>query len=224
MGALPGARRTVRGAAALAFAVAAALLISACSGSGYHYLKNSDDGAGTGTYFKIPEGWTVYDENALTKKLDLSPTRAKIRKATSWSVAFDGSSNPTLRHFDQAAPAKPFGFAEVRRIEPEERDTFSLESMRNAFVHVDDFAQRGGQLEILKQDEFTRSGGFRGLRFTFNAQLPNSSTYVTFDQVTIVDPKTEHLHLMVVSCTVTCFEREKGTINTIMDSWTVRER
>jgi hypothetical protein len=222
MGALPGARRTVRGAAVLSFAVAAALLVSACSGSGYHYLKNSDDDAGT--YFKIPEGWTVYNENELTKKLQLSPTRAKIRKATTWSVAFDGSSKPTLRHFDQAAPTKPFGFAEVRQLEPEERDTFSIEAMRNAFVRVDDFAQRGGEVEVLRQDEFTQSGGFRGLRFTFNAQVPNSSTFVTFDQVAIVDVKTEHLHLMVVSCSSACYDREKDTINTIMDSWTVQER
>ena len=188
----------------------------------YHYLKNSDDDAGT--YFKIPEGWTVYNENELTKKLQLSPTRAKIRKATTWSVAFDGSSKPTLRHFDQAAPTKPFGFAEVRQLEPEERDTFSIEAMRNAFVRVDDFAQRGGEVEVLRQDEFTQSGGFRGLRFTFNAQVPNSSTFVTFDQVAIVDAKTEHLHLMVVSCSSACYDREKDTISTIMDSWTVKER
>jgi hypothetical protein len=90
-------------------------------------------------------------------------------------------------------------------------------------VRVDDFAQRGGQLEVLRQDEFTRSGGFRGLRFTFNAQVPNSNTFVTFDQVAVVDAKTEVLHLMVVSCTFKCYEQEKGTINTIMDSWTVRE-
>jgi hypothetical protein len=212
----------VRGAAALSLAAAAALLVSACSGSGYHYVKNSDDS--TGTYFKIPEGWTVYGENELTKKLDLSPTRAKIRKATTWSVAFDASSKPTLKHFDEAATAKPFGFAEVRQLEPEERDTFSLEAMRNAFVRVDDYAQRGGKLEVLRQDEFTQSGGFRGLRFTFNAEVPNSNKFVTFDQVAIVDAKTENLHLMVVSCSFQCYDREKDTINTIMDSWTVKER
>jgi hypothetical protein len=206
----------------VALGAAAALLISACTDSGYHYLKNSDDDIGT--YFKVPDGWKIYDENALTKTLDLSPTRAKIRKATTWSLAFDANSKPTLKHLEQAATAKPFGIAEVRELEPEERDTFSLEAMRNAFVPVDEFVQRGGEVEVLRADEFTQSGGFRGLRFTFNLQLPESRTFATFDQVAVVDADTTNLHLLVVSCSFRCYEKEKGTIDTIMDSWTVKER
>src|SRR5712692_2077382 len=150
--------------AAVALVAAAGLMLSACTGSGYHYVKNSDDDSGT--YFKIPEGWRVFDENAFYKKIGLSPTRAKIRKATSWTVVFDGDSKPSLKHFDEPVTSQPFGIAEVRELDQQERDSFSLMAMRNLVVPVDDLSQQGAQVEVLRMHEFT-SGGFHGLRFTF---------------------------------------------------------
>jgi hypothetical protein len=208
---------------AVVLVCAAALALSACSGSGYHYVKNSTD-EGSGTYFKIPEGWRVYDEREFFAKLDLPPERAKARKATSWAIAFDASSNPTLKHFEQPVTAQPFGIAEVRQLGPEERDEFSLMAMRNLVLPVDQLAETEAELEVLRMDEFTRDGGFHGLRFTFNFRYPQAKEFVTFDQVSIVDADTKEVHLLVISCSTECYDRKKDTINTVMDSWTVKER
>lgn len=218
----PGARRTARWAAAASVAVAVTLLLSACTGSGYRYLKNTRDGAGT--YFKVPDGWKVYDESEFIKTRNLTPARSQILRETSWTVAFDASSKPSLKHYDQLVTSRPFGLARVRELDPDERAQFSLDAMRNLVVPVDTIAQQGGGVEVLRSDEFTRSGGFRGLRFTFSVQPPDGTQFVTFDQVSIVDPDTKELHLLFISCTAKCYEREKDTINTVMDSWTVKER
>ncbi len=216
------ARRTARWAAAASVAVAATLLLSACTGSGYNYVKNSQDG--TGTYFKVPDGWKVYDESEFIKTRNLSPARSQLLRDTSWTVAFDASSKPSLKHYDELVTSQPFGLARVRELDPDERTQFSLDAMRNLVVPVDTISQQGGEVEVLRVHEFTQSGGFRGLRFTFNAQPPDSMEFVTFDQVSIVDPDTKELHLLFISCSARCYEHEKDTINTVMDSWTVKER
>jgi hypothetical protein len=216
------ARRTARWAASASLAVAVALLLSACTGSGYQYLKTSRDG--TGTYFKVPDGWKVYDEREFIKTRNLSPARSQVLRDTSWTVAFDASSKPSLKHYDELVTSKPFGLARVRELDPDEHNQFSLEAMRNIVVPVDTLAQQGAQVEVLRVDEFSRAGGFRGLRFAFNVQPPDSQEFVTFDQVSIVDADTKELHLLFISCSAKCYQREKGTINTVMDSWTVKER
>jgi hypothetical protein len=215
--------RTARRGGAALLVLAAVIALSACTGSGYHYVKNSSE-EGSGTYFKIPEGWRVYDENEFFAKLDLPPERAKTRKEMSWAIAFDASSNPTLKHFEQPVTRQPFGIAEVRQLGPEERDQFSLMSMRNLVLPVDQLAESGAELEVLKLEEFTRDGGFHGLRFTFNFRYPENNQFVTFDQVSIVDSDTKEVHLLVISCSTRCYEQKKDTINTVMDSWTVKER
>jgi hypothetical protein len=195
--------------------------LSACS-SGYHYVKNGSNGSGT--YFKLPESWRIYDQDAFVKSRHLSPTEAKNAKASSWTVAFDGSSRPTLRHFDAPAPKAPFGIAEVRTLGTQERDSFSLMSMRNYFVPVDDLLQSGVDVQPLRLDDFTRGGGFRGQRFTFEFTVPSSGQSVTVDQVAIVDAGTTRIHFLAVSCSSTCYTHEKDTINRVVDSWTVKER
>lgn len=207
----------------MVLACAAALVLSACTGSGYNYVKNSSD-EGSGTYFKVPDGWRIYDENEFFAKLDLPPERAKARKETSWAIAFDASANPTLKHFEDPVTRQPFGIAEVRQLGPDERDQFSLMAMRNLVLPVDQLLETDAELEVLRLDEFTRGGGFHGLRFTFNFRYPQAKQFVTFDQVSIVDSDTKEVHLLVISCSAKCYEQKKDTINTVMDSWTVKER
>jgi len=215
-----GARRARFGAGALV--AAAAVTLSACTGSGYQYVKNGSNGSGT--YFKVPNAWRVYDENAFIRSRHLSPTKAKAAKADSWTIAFDASSKPSLKHFNELATKEPFGIAEVRKLDPQERDSFSLMAMRNYFVPVDDLAQTGGDVVPLRLDDFTRDGGFHGLRFTFEVTLPTDKESVTVDQVSIIDAGTKEIHFLAVSCSSSCYDRKKDTINKIVDSWTVKER
>jgi len=215
-----GARRARFGAGALV--AAAAVTLSACTGSGYQYVKNGSNGSGT--YFKVPNAWRVYDENAFIRSRHLSPTKAKAAKADSWTIAFDASSKPSLKHFNELATKEPFGIAEVRKLDPQERDSFSLMAMRNYFVPVDDLAQNGGDVVPLRLDDFTRDGGFHGLRFTFEVTLPTDKESVTVDQVSIIDAGTKEIHFLAVSCSSSCYDRKKDTINKIVDSWTVKER
>ena len=156
----------------------------------------------------------------------LSPTKAKAAKADSWTVAFDASSRPTLNHFNQLATKQPFGIAEVRKLDPEEHDSFSLMAMRNYFVPVDDIAQsrrrRPQSRSASTNSPATAESTDRASRF--EPSLPTDKETVTVDQVSIVDAGTKEVHFLAATCSSSCYDRKKDTINKIVDSWTVKER
>ena len=62
------------------------------------------------------------------------------------------------------------------------------------------------------------------MRLTFEFTLPTDKEAITVDQVSIVDAGTKEVHFLAVSCSSSCYERKKDTINNIVDSWTVKER
>ena len=147
------------------------------------------------------------------KSRNLSPTKAKAARAEGWTVAFDASFKPSLKHFNELATKQPFGIAEVRKLAPEERDGFSLMAMRNYFVPVDDLTRPAGG-SCRSADEFTRDGGFHGLRLTFEFTLPTDKEAITVDQVSIVDAGTKEVHFLAVSCSRRRATRERRTRST----------
>src|SRR5262245_59319029 len=89
----------------IACALLGGLLASACAGSGYQYVKNSEDK----NYFKVPESWKLYDEDAVLKRLHLSPRERDIERDTTWRVSFDANPKPSLDHLEQVFPKHPVG-------------------------------------------------------------------------------------------------------------------
>jgi hypothetical protein len=215
----------VRGYRLFAFVALPAVVValSACEGSGFQYVKNTTDD--TGTYFKLPGDWEVYDEDVYFEALGgvVSPQQADVQKETGWTVAFDAAPEPSLAHLtEQLAPEHPTGSARVSLIPPEQRDTFSFAAMRNAFLPLDQLLD-AGQAEILRQEPITEGDSFRGLRLTYNVEDPDGG-FATFDQTVLVDQATERQYLLVVSCDASCFQENESEIDDVVNSWTVRER
>ena len=79
---MPGRRLTRRSAGlwVSSLLLAAAAVLSACGGSGYHYVKSSEDR----TFFKVPDDWELYDNDALldASKSDLSDDELEERRET----------------------------------------------------------------------------------------------------------------------------------------------
>ena len=53
---------------------------------------------------------------------------------------------------------------------------------------------------------------------------PGDRRFATFNQTTLVDERTETLYVLLVSCSVRCYEDNKGTIDDVVESWTVKDR
>jgi hypothetical protein len=201
---------------AVAAVLVLALLGAACSSTGYHYVKNSDDR----TYFKVPDGWKLYDEDEVLKAAkDLSPRQRDLERDTSWQVVFDASPKPSLNHLGSPKAHHPNGIAVVRELSFDDSDTLSLGSLRNLFFDVDSAVQN--QLgELVTYEPLEPDGGFHGFHLVADLDT-QSGGVVTLDQTTLVDQATSKVYILLVTCDAQCYEHNSDQIDRVVKSWTV---
>jgi hypothetical protein len=176
----------------------------ACAGSGFQYVSDSD----TSTYFKLPEDWRIYREEAASV-------------FTRYFVAFDGDPKPSPDHLLSPDASHPFGVAQVRILTDQQQETLSLAAMRNFDVPIDQLVDQD-RAEIIAQDrQVVTEGGVRGLRIVFN--LEQQGSLMTINQTSLADPTSRVFYQFIVGCEARCYARNQETINEIVNSWTVKE-
>jgi hypothetical protein len=213
------ADHVVRGWKALILTViAGALLVAGCS-SGYHYVKSSEDK----TYFKVPDRWAIFDEEAIIDRLgaDLTESERQAELDGTWRVAFDAAPTPKIGHLGSPKAGHPSGLAVVHSLSFDAADAMSNSALRNYFFEVD-AALENGTGEIVDYEELQLDGGFRGVRVVANLAV-NGRT-ITIDQTALLDQATTKVYALFVSCSNICYDKYRGEIRGVVDSWTVRAK
>lgn len=201
-----------------------ALFLGACGGSRYKYITSSE----ANTYLRVPSSWRVFDEEEVLRNDDsVSPQQAQVQRARQWVVAFDGAPKPALDNIDVPGPF-PAGLVRVLALDEEAQDNVSLKLLRaQVFNGTDPIeAQLTGDpnVEVLASENVTRPGGLRGTHLVVNLRGATGQEYVTTNYLALVDNETRTLYLLFIGCRASCYERHKGQIEAIVDSWTVKER
>jgi hypothetical protein len=212
---LPGGR-------ALSISLVAALVLVACGGSGYAYVRTGDSKA----YFKVPTDWKRFTEKEIlvASGLNDSPAAADSYR---FLEAWDGSAEPSLAHVTRLVPVAPVVRAEVRTLSPVLRDQISLGSLRNFVLSVDELAANGS-LEVLDVQDLVFPGGAYGSRLAYNVDLSAISTargdgQLHVDQIGVLDPAASLVYFFYVQCTTDCYTQHQGTFDAIMASYTIKE-
>lgn len=193
------------------------LLLTACQPSRFTYVHNSQEGA----YVKFPSEWHLFDaEDFLEHQFgDLAPGARESVRQQFWAIAFDADPEPTLAHLN--GPNQfPFGLVQVIQLGEEERDAFSLASLRNQVMDFDE-ALAAGAIDPLLVKDVTTPEGLRGMRLRFNVLRLDGE--FTFDQTAFVDADTRTVYVLFVGCAVDCFKAHSAEIDQITESWTVKE-
>lgn len=195
--------------------VAFVLLASACGGSGYHYVESRSNGA----YFKVPENWKLYGRDDLAGP---APTTAEANAALRFVTAFDADPEPSVKHFVNSP--HPFGFARVRTISVEDRDTFSLATIRNELLDFDKtIAADPTKITVATRAKLiTLPKGTRGTRIVYTVHEDDGQSF-TVDQIGLTDPATSKFYFFAIGCEASCYEANRRTITEIADSWTIKE-
>jgi hypothetical protein len=178
---------------------------AACQGSGFQYVSDAD----TSTFFKLPEEWRLYRE-------DVSSVY------TTYFVAFDGAPKPSPDHLLSPQADHPFGLAQVRILTDKQKATWSLQTMRNFDLPIDQLVDQQRAEIIAEDDELVLEGGVRGIRIIYNLQQDDGT--MTINQTSLVDPTTRVFYQFIVGCEVRCYERNRETIDEVVNSWTIEER
>jgi len=197
----------------VALALVAAVALAGCSGSSYHYVSSS----ATGTFFKVPSAWRVFGKTQVLA----DPGQLGPRGATSdrFLVEFDGSPSPNAGH-DFITSGYPFGIARVRRLSLQEHDAYSLASLRNEVVPVDNLVnQDPNSVQVKSAPKLLTKGGLRGTKLEYSVHV-NSVTF-TVEQIGYVDTPTNTVWYLIVGCSVACYQHYSGDIHRVVDSWLV---
>jgi hypothetical protein len=193
-------------------------VLASCS-TRYTYVANSGDR----TYFRMPKGWKVFDESELraSHALGISPTE-QPGAAPMWIVAFDADPSASAKDLAFGDARYPQGLAQVRTIEDATRASFSDASIRNSLLPLDQLAQQSpGAVQLLDSAAIKQADGVHGMRLVYRLTAPGTS--ITVEQIGMVDSGTQKLHLLAIWCASTCYDRYRGSIAQVVDSWTVKE-
>jgi hypothetical protein len=197
------------------FGLTALALMSGCAGTGYHYVKRSEDH----TYFKVPDSWKLFDEDQmLAADKSLSEEERTVFRDNAWETGFDGSPQPSVQHLDIADNRHPVGRAMVLSLSGDAADELSLKTLRNLFFDIDGI-ETGDSANVLEYRRVNFDGGFRGSRFV--AEVSRGKKTFTVNQIAVVDQATNKIHALVVTCTRACYDANEEKIEAIVDSYTV---
>jgi hypothetical protein len=202
-----------------AVALALGLLGGACAATGYQYVKSSEDN----TYFRIPDDWKLYDEEAV---LDLlvedapESTRENLRDV-SWQVGFDAHAKPSIEHAFRPR-SSPGGNATVQTLTSQQSDAVSIAALRNFLVDIDALEQEG-QGAILSESRIERDGGFFGVHVIGVFTVNQRGRQVTYNQITLLDQAGTKVYSLFVACDTDCYEANERDIDRVIASWTVEE-
>ncbi|MBO0771538.1 MAG: hypothetical protein J2P35_08775 [Actinobacteria bacterium] len=218
------AARTGKGLAGLA-AILAAVLVAGCAAPRYTYI--ADSGTTDQTYFKVPGGWHKVSDSSLAAALNGG--KAPSGPSGIWSVGYDGASAPSARHVLSSSTAQPFVFAMVGKLNSTAQSNMSYNSLRDFFLPVTQAARQGAaqqgfpltRFHLLRDATLDPGHGVHGVRVTFQYTYPDGTTD-TFDQVAFTNSDSSKVYVLFMHCLSSCYQHDRGEINTVMTSFTVR--
>ena len=199
------------------------IMVTACGAPEFTYVANSDQHA----YFKVPAGWHKISDSALAAAL--RGGGSATTPAGVWSAGYDGSTAPSASHVFGSVVPQPFAFALVEPLNSTASNEMSYNQLRDIFLPVtsatrQNAAKSGFPLtgfHLLRNTMLTPGQGVHGVRVTFNYTFPDGSTD-TFDQVAFTNSDDTEIYLLVLHCLASCYQRNHGEIDTVMNSFTVR--
>lgn len=190
--------------------------LGASCGSGYEYVENRDERL----FLKIPAAWESFPVE-LT-----GDAGTESGESGQWMEFIDGGPEPSPGNFGHPDPSHPAGFAEIKPLGTDERDTVDFEFLRAAALDDQgdpfELAETSDDVTVSYYEEITNADGFRGNRIILAVQ--SESGPLTIDHLAMVDPATTRMYRLVVQCSSACYSQNEGQIDGVFSSWTLEER
>jgi hypothetical protein len=208
----------------VALILATALSLAACAGPSYTYVSS----ASTRTYFRVPSRWRLFTKQQLLVAANLQDS-AQASNSFPFLAGYDAAPRPSIDHVLALStiPQYPVMMARVVRLSASGHDQLSVSALRNSVYPVDQAIQNDAA-DILSYKEVVLSGGYHGVRMVYNLSLEGNLTIAAGNQVmrvaqvSLVDPATSLLYVLLVRCSAQCYKSNQTAIDQITSSFTVR--
>jgi hypothetical protein len=194
---------------AVVLTLAAVLLACACAPSATYVTTSSQ-----GMFFKIPYGWHTYSQSTLKRD-------GLVSSSLPYLLAFDADPKPDVKHL-LSATTDPWGLAEVQAISPSDQLDFSLDSLLNTILPIDQIqSATGDSVSALSPSRVITRGTLRGveaaLRLSVSGQAP-----LSVEQISLVNTPTTKTWVLLMGCSPACFAQQRSEIDRVVNSWIVK--
>jgi len=145
----------------LAGILVGSFVLGACSPPEYRYVRDS----GSRSAFRIPTGWTTYDEATVLGELNGAP-QGDQPNPIQWLVGVDGDPSASVAHVlngSDLGTDYPQGIVIVQDLSFVERDYASLNYLRNFLFPIDQLIQNESNAAVVSYDDEIHDNGLRGL-------------------------------------------------------------
>lgn len=205
----------------IAAATLALVMLSACTAS-KQYAGSKEDGA----FFAVPNGWTKISNSALNKEEGRASDQASLDRLSmvSYQVGFTKAKKMSAREVFMLNPTdQPVVFARFRELFPEERNSISLNSLRDIILPITQY-QDGSKVndrnfQLIDDQEVVEKGG-KGVNLLYSFDY--NGVNQTINQVALISNDQNKIYLFVIRCATTCYNKNIDDIDQIVKSFTVR--
>jgi len=204
------------------------IVLTGCGQPSYTYVKNSAEK----TYFKVPTQWRQVDRASIDKLItpeNPDSASAAVYRKLVWSVGFDADKSPSASHLLEADGNAPFVLVSVSQLTAAQRDSLSLNSLRDVLLPVSSDARKAAAsnnfpltgFELLADQVVTPTKGVHGVHAVYNYAFPDGLVQ-TYDQTAYVSDDITRVYFMLIICSTRCHSARSGEIKRVADSFTVR--
>ena len=200
--------------------LALAVLLVGCSAPVDQYPKLGSDGI----YFKVPRTWSEVPEKVLAKFEAKNTDQAALDRlaVVRWQAAYAPGKVSAAQVFSAKPSELPIAYIRVRDMYTEERDSVSLNTLRDAIFPITKWAADPKlAIFIPLLDEEVTFKGAAGVHVTYSFSQNGGAPQVV-DQNALLSPDRNTLYLLVVRCSESCYRKNQQAIEAISASLVVR--
>jgi hypothetical protein len=194
---------------AVVITLTAVLAATACAPDSTYLATTSQ-----GMYFKIPHAWHTYSQGTLKRDGLLS-------NSLPYLIAFDADPKPDVKHL-LAASNHPWGLAEVNGITQTDQLNFSLDSLLNTVLPIDQIQSASGDsVSPLSPSRVITRGNLRGIHAALRLSVTGQAA-LAVEQISLVNTPTTKTWVLIMGCSPACFAQQRGQIDRVVNSWIVK--
>lgn len=213
--------KTLKGVIAALLSAISILTLSGCSTS-QQYAGSKADGA----FFAVPNGWHQISNAELNKEEGNTKNQDALDRLSmvTYQVGYSAKKKITPEQVFLLDPTDhPVVFARFRDLFPEERNSISLNTLRNVIFPVTDLLDgtidNTRNFQLIDDQEIVDKGG-RGVNITFSFDFEGQNE--TINQTALYSTDKTKIYLLIARCTTECYNKNVDQIEKIVKSFTVR--
>ena len=195
-------------------------LLVGCSAPKNHFPHLSSDGV----YFKVPQSWKEISDRDLTNFESFNTDQGALDRlaVVRWQVAYATKKLEPSEVFSAAPGEVPVAYIRVRDLYTDERDSVSLNTLRDAIFPITKWGSDPSQAHFTSiLDEEVTFKGASGVHSRYSFSQGSDALQVV-DQNALLSPDRNTLYLLVVRCSQSCYQQNQKVMEAISASLVVR--